>query len=97
MENRIKGTIKEYMERFNIPSHFRFIGFCVHHEKRDEFLYRYKKKRGSYKKVWSQTPELSIRYKDQLKAEKIALSINDGSIMALLFDDGIRIHVSITD
>ncbi len=71
------------------------MGFCVHHEERDEFLALYEDDKYMTNKVWSITPELALLFDDQLESEALAKKINDGSVGAILFDKGSTIHAFI--
>jgi hypothetical protein len=90
-----KGTIDELMNELGLPHGTEFIGFCIHHEQRDEFLAEMSESEELVKKIWSKIPELAALYDSQREAEKVAKSINDGSVAGLLFDTGSHIRLFI--
>jgi len=94
MKNRKKRTINDLMKKLGIDKRAEFMGFAVHHEKRDEFLFSLEITDGMVRKGWAKTPQLALTYDNQLKTEKIAKKINDGSFAVALFDLDMQILVS---
>ncbi len=86
MPQRTQISIEDYVKKFDIPDEYQFIGFAVHHENRDDFLHSYDANSEISKRTWSTTPELAKVFDHQIDAENIITEINDGSVVALLFD-----------
>lgn len=93
MKNRRTGTILELKKIYKIPKEAVFLGFCIHHEKRDEFLCFYDDNNDSCTKAWSATPRSALYYPDQLEMEKIIKNINNGCTPAAVFDVGYNYNV----
>lgn len=92
---RMKGTIRDFMDYIGLPKHACFSGFCVHHEDKDEFLCLYQRDDGKVLKAWSKTPENAISFGDQLEAEQITKDIGNGTVTAAIFDIGDRLLVHV--
>ncbi len=89
-----KVNTKQLIKDLGFPEGTEFLGYSIHLEKSDEYLYDYKITPEGTPMTWAKTPEIAKCFKSFKKIEKIRSKIKPEAIIMWLFDTGTHIYAT---
>lgn len=92
-----KIPLKDVLKELRLPENTEFLGYGIHLEESDEFLFSIQESEDVQNVGWAKTPELAKAFQSLHKAEKIRNKFKPEANIVWMFDSGNKIFITQPD